>query len=42
MKLLLMLILPVFLVSADIKDKIEYDSINVVIKDISVPLKSGH
>lgn len=28
-----MLILPVFLVSADIKDKIEYDSINVVIKD---------
>ena len=41
MKLLLMLILPVFLVSADIKDKIEYDSINVVIKDknyeISIP-----
>ena len=36
-----MLILPVFLVSADIKDKIEYDSINVVIKDknyeISIP-----
>lgn len=41
MKILLMLILSAFLVSANIKDKIEYDNISVVIKDknyeISIP-----